>query len=316
MSSEKEREHLANKAPEEGDAPPAYETGEPSSAREIVSPPPPAAAGESSKAAMRPTADAPFNFPEDGPLPTYSEASSSKQPPIAIPQESPTPTAPFLNAYPPALLSHGITQEAWSSFLDTMSAFLTAKVGERAINHAGDIAKKVGQRPTSYVKNVVSHTKSVGKNIGDNAKRGNIIGAAFGVIGGAISIPVGAALGAVGTVVSLPAHTIAAVTRKPKTPAERAVAYVTVANKDWFNKRGLHASLVNTEQLSEVLGVSVKAVLEASTGDKSGGAEGQLSALREHIAHLEIQGPGVIDLADATTWLVVVRIEATPEHRE
>jgi hypothetical protein len=314
MSSEKEKEHLANKAPEEGDAPPAYETGESSSAREITSPP--AATGESSKASMRPTADAPFNFPSDDPLPTYSEASSSKQPPIAIPQESPTPTAPFLNAYPPALLSHGITQEAWSSFLDTMSAFLTAKVGERAINHAGDIAKNVGQRPTSFVKNVVSHTKSVGKNIGDNAKRGNIIGAAFGVIGGVISIPVGAALGAVGTVVSLPAHTIAAVTRKPKTPAERAVAYVTVANKDWFNKRGLHASLVNTDQLSEVLGVSVKAVLEASTGDKSGGAEGQLSALREHIAHLEIQGPGVIDLADATTWLVVVRIEATPEHRE
>ncbi|KAJ3549468.1 hypothetical protein NM208_g487 [Fusarium decemcellulare] len=309
MSSQKEQEHLENKAaPESHDAPPAYETGGPSSAAVQPSPPP---VGESSKDSTRPTADAPFNFPSDAPLPTYSEASSGKQPPIVIPQECPTPTAPFLNAYAPALLSHGITQEAWSSFLDTMSAFLTAKVGERAVNHAGDIAKKVGEHPTSFVKNVVSHTKQVGKNIGENAKKGNIIGAAFGVIGGAISIPVGAAFGAVGTVVSLPAHTIAAVTKKPKTPAERAVAYATVANKDWFNKRGLHASLVNTEQLSEVLGVSVKAVLEASNGDKSGGADGQLSALKDHIAHLEIQGPGVVDIAAETTWLVLVRIEAT-----
>lgn len=189
---------------------------------------------------------------------------------------------------------------------------MTAKVGERAINHAGDVAKNIGQQPVNYVKNVQNHAKSVGKNIAANTKRGNILGAAAGVVGGAISIPLGAVFGAVGTVVSLPARTIAAATRKPKTAAERAVAYVVVANHDWLNKRGLHASLVNTEQLSEVVGVSVKALLEASSeGDKSAGPLGPLSALSDHIAHLEVNGPGVVDIGAETWWLVLVRIEAT-----
>ncbi|KAF4993253.1 hypothetical protein FGRMN_6617 [Fusarium graminum] len=289
MSSSKEAEHLATQSQPQQPPAPAYQ--------------------EEAGSEKLPTAENPFNFPAS--LPTYSEASTSKQAPIAIPQESPSPTAPFLKAYAPALLSHGITKEAWSSFLDTISAFTTAKVGERAINHAGDVAKTVGEQPVTYVKNVGNHAKQVGKNIAANAKRGNIVGAAFGVVGGAISIPLGAVFGAVGTVVGLPGRTIAAAVRKPKTPAERAVAYVAVANRDWFNKRGLHASLVNTEQLSEVVGVSVKAVLEASAeGDKSAGPLGPMSALNEHIAHLEVNGPGVVDIGIETWWLVVVQIEA------
>lgn len=299
MSSSKEAEHLANSS-QPSDPSPAYQAeAGPSSANEPSSD-------------KIPTAENPFNFPSASPLPSYSEASSAKEPPIAIPQESPTQTSPFLKAYAPSLLGHGITKEAWGSFLDTISAFMTAKVGERAINHAGDVAKNIGQQPVNYVKNVQNHAKSVGKNIAANTKRGNILGAAVGVVGGAISIPLGAVFGAVGTVVSLPARTIAAATRKPKTAAERAVAYVVVANHDWLNKRGLHASLVNTEQLSEVVGVSVKALLEASSeGDKSAGPLGPLSALSDHIAHLEVNGPGVVDIGAETWWLVLVRIEAT-----
>ncbi|KAF4980552.1 hypothetical protein FZEAL_3487 [Fusarium zealandicum] len=321
MSSQKEAEHLANTAPvEESEGPPAYETASPGPSAAAAAQPrddnaSPENAGESSKApdSAHPTAEAPFDFPSsDAPLPSYSEASSSSQAPITIPQTNPAPTAPFLNAYAPSLLSYGITQEAWSSFLDTVSAFLTAKVSGRAVSHAGDMAKKIGEHPTSFIKNVVSHTKKVGKEIGDNAKRGNIIGAAFGVIGGAITIPVTAALGATGTIVTLPIHTIAVVTRKPKTPAQRAVAYITVANKDWFNKRGLHASLVNTEQLSEVVGTSVKDLLKGASEGKGSEAEGPLGALKNHIAHLEIQPPGIVDLGADTIWLVLVRIEATP----
>lgn len=257
-----------------------------------------------------PTAENPFDFPESS-LPTYSESSKSTQPPVAIPQESPSPTSPFLKAYAPALLGHGITPGAWSSFLDTISAFMTAKVSGRAISHAGDIAKNVGQQPVGYVQGVGNHAKSVGKNIVTNTKKGNIIGAASGVVGGAISIPLRAVFGAVGTIVNLPGRTIAAAVQKPKTPAERAVAYVAVANHDWLNKRGLHASLVNTEQLSEMVGVSVKALMEASAqGNKSAGALGPISALRDHIAHLEVNGPGVVDVTPETWWLTVVEIEA------
>ncbi|KAF4502567.1 hypothetical protein FAGAP_1209 [Fusarium agapanthi] len=299
MWSSKEAEHLANSS----------QASDPSTAYQAEAGP--SSTNEPSSDKI-PTAENPFNFPSASPLPSYSEASSAQEPPIAIPQENPTQTSPFLKAYAPALLGHGITKEAWGSFLDTISAFMTAKVGERAINHAGDFAKNIGQQPVNYVKSVQNHAKSVGKNIAANTKRGNILGAAAGVVGGAISIPLGAVFGAVGTVVSLPGRTIAAATRKPITPTERAVAYVVVANHDWLNKRGLHASLLNTEQLSEVVGVSVKALLEASAeGDKSAGPLGPLSASSDHIAHLEVNGPGVVDIGAETWWLVLVRIEAT-----
>ncbi|RBR23690.1 uncharacterized protein FIESC28_03486 [Fusarium coffeatum] len=295
MSSSKEAEHMANQAQPQQPPAPAYSEAGPS---------------HSQSNDKIPTAENPFDFPESN-LPTYSEASTSNQPPIAIPQEAPSQTSPFLKAYAPALLGHGITQEAWTSFLDTISAFMTAKVGERAVNHAGDIAKTVGQQPVSYVKGVGNHAKSVGKNIVNNTKKGNIIGAAAGVVGGAISIPLGAVFGAVGTIVGLPGRTIAAAVKKPQTPAERAVAYVAVANHDWLNKRGLHASIVTTEQLSEIVGVSVKALLEASAeGNKSEGSLGPLGALSEHTAHLEVKGPGVVDISKETWWLTVVQIEA------
>nr|CEG04635.1 unnamed protein product [Fusarium clavum] len=295
MSSGKEAEHMANQAQPQQPPAPAYSEAGPSHPQSND---------------KIPTAENPFDFPESN-LPTYSEASTSNQPPIAIPQEAPSQTSPFLKAYAPALLGHGITQEAWASFLDTISAFMTAKVGERAINHAGDIAKTVGQQPVSYVKGVGNHAKSVGKNIVNNTKKGNIIGAAAGVVGGAISIPLGAVFGAVGTIVGLPGRTIAAAVKKPQTPAERAVAYVAVANHDWLNKRGLHASIVTTEQLSEIVGVSVKALLQASAErNKSEGSLGPLSALSEHTANLEVKGPGVVDIGKETWWLTVVQIEA------
>ncbi|KAM5347318.1 hypothetical protein ACJ41O_010323 [Fusarium nematophilum] len=309
MASEKEQEHLANKAPAaDTEPPPAYETGDPGPS----SIPPPADPHPPSKQ-TGPTAESPFNFPSDAPLPSYAEASSSssKQPPIAIPQANPTATAPFLNAYAPCLLSYGITQQAWSSFLDTLSAFLTAKVSARAISHAGDVAKKVGETPTYAIKNVVTHAKDVGKEIRTDAKKGDIVSAAVGVIGGAISIPITAAMGIVQSAVTLPGHTVAAAVGKPKTPRQRCTAYLAVANKDWFSKRGLHASLATTDELSQVVGSSITAVLEAGKGKgtKLGGAEGQLSALEDHIARLEIQAPDVVDLGAETLWLVVVPVE-------
>ncbi|KAG5913118.1 hypothetical protein E4U42_001447, partial [Claviceps africana] len=111
-----------------------------------------------------PTLDSPFTFPTSDlpPLPPYSvdakaeaeagpgpgpSSSSSSEKPMAIPQLAPDSASPFLPAYPPGLLAHGITQQAWRSFLDTLSAFLTAKVSDRAVAHAGDLAKSLGEPP-------------------------------------------------------------------------------------------------------------------------------------------------------------------------
>ena len=139
---------------------------------------------------LGPTVSSPFNFPTQDLPPDYTPAPSSYRT-IAIPQNSPGPASPFLAAYPPSLLSHGITPEAWYSFVDTISAFLSARVSKRAISNAVDVATSIGKMPQKFGQDTVNHVKSVGKNIGKNAKRGNVIGVVGGVVGGTIGLTVG-----------------------------------------------------------------------------------------------------------------------------
>ena len=135
-----------------GETPPAYEAeAGPSTVTQL----------SISHSETRPTTESPFTFPINAPLPPYS-ASSSNRRPIAVPQAAPIPASPLLSAYPPALLHYGIPKKTWLSFLETISAFLTAKVSRRALNHAADMAKQVGDGPNRLFKNLVSHTKDVG----------------------------------------------------------------------------------------------------------------------------------------------------------
>ncbi|KAI1857794.1 uncharacterized protein JN550_013057 [Neoarthrinium moseri] len=267
-------------------------------------------AGQTGASAQGPTVADPFDFPTDVPAPAYTESSSAPIPkPIAIPQLWPDAAAPFLPAYSPSLLRHGIPDQSWGSFLDTLSAFLTAKVSDRAISHAADIGRHVGNVPKRFGKNVATHAKSIGREIAGNAKKGNIIGAAFGVIGGAISLPVATAFGAVGAITSLPASTASAVARKPQTARERAVAYTAVANKDWFNARNLQAQLMDTSELSQLVGMSTDRFLQLVASGKDESAEAQLGILRTNLAELELKGPATLAIAEKTLWLVVVDLK-------
>lgn len=256
-----------------------------------------------------PTITSPFNFPTDVPAPAYSESEKPLQRPIAIPQISPDSKAPFLQAYAPSLLAHGIPLETWTSFVDTLSAFLAAKVTDRAVGHAADVAKRFGKAPTSFGKNVASHAKQVGRNISENAKRGNIVGAAFGAIGGAISLPIATAVGAAGAVLSLPGSAVNAATQKPQTPRQRAVVYITVANKDWFVPRNLRAHLLDTQELGQLLGVPSNQILESALAGKSADAETQLRSLRTHLSELDLSTPTTsnLRLSDKTLWLVITQ---------
>ncbi|KAH8745696.1 hypothetical protein F5883DRAFT_634056 [Diaporthe sp. PMI_573] len=215
-----------------------------------------------------PTAESPFNFPSDvpaAPAPTYLTASplttsAGLQRPIAIPQITLDKTAPFLDAYVPPLLQYGITPLSWRSFLSTMSAFLAAKVSEKALSHAVDMGRYV-------------------------VYNGNFVGAAFGVVGGAISLPIVTAACAVGAVASLPGVAIGAVTQKPQTPRERAAAYVAAATRRWLEARGL---------LLDIAHVSA---------DQS--AAGQIGALRAWIGELRIFTGSTLNLGADTLWLVI-----------
>ena len=283
---------------------------------EAFSEPTPAYTATRGDAAHLPTVSDPFNFPSDAPLPAYSATEFSdhtsqsympnQQQRIAIPQLRPEPTSPFLAAYPPYLLRHGITEEAWKGFLDAMSGFLSAKVSNRAISRAGDVAKHVGEHPKKFGKGLASHAKSTGRNITDNAKKGNILGAAFGVIGGIITLPLHAATGVVATGLSLPGHAIAGISKTPKTPYERALAYSIVANEEWFVPRGLQVGLVDTNGLASLSSLDAKVIVNATKKTKNAGEA--LRALEQHVAPLQM-AEQTLELGTQTVWLVVHQVD-------
>ncbi|KAH0493902.1 hypothetical protein TgHK011_000545 [Trichoderma gracile] len=293
---------------------PAYQEShsEPSASRS-------ASASTPQPPALVPTVTSPFNFPTDGKgkdasaaPPIYDDAgnssSSSSAPvrPIVFPQIKPDPTSPFLPAYAPVLLSYGITKETWRSFLATISAFLTATVSDRALSHATDMAAHITQAPKNLGKNVAAHAKSIGRNVADNAKRGNLIGAAAGLIGGSISLPISTALGIVGTSLSLPGQAIGAVTKKPRTPQERAATYAAVANDEWLHMRGLHAHLFDSAGLAHYLGLPLESMLSLAWESKESDAASQMRALEPHVAALEVDEGSMLQLKTQTLWLVLM----------
>ena len=280
-------------------------TAGPSSSVVPNGPPPPAyEPGE----AVVPTVSSPFNFPSNSDLPPYEPpvGSSNNQKPIAIPQLKPDPAMPFLSVYPPSLLSHGVTQDAWRSFLDTISAFLTAKVSDRAISHAGDMAKHLTEHSKNFGKGLLTQTKQVGKGIAKSAKRGDVVGAAGGTLGGIISLPLSFAFGLAGTVLALPSSAVGAIVKKPKTPGQRAAAYAAVANEKWLHSRGLHAHMLDSNELAQLLGISVTDFLSPSQQTEDRSASGQLGALECRIAPLEVKQPqATLELSPITIWLVL-----------
>ncbi|KAI3391092.1 hypothetical protein diail_7970 [Diaporthe ilicicola] len=274
------------------EAPPSYDDSDPGPSSHMQQP-------------EGPTPKNPFNFPPSEGLPPYREASPFSKA-VATPQSRPDAAAGFINAWAPALLARGVTPEMWHAFVDTTSAFLTATVSAKALAHAGDMARHLSSPPTSYGKNVARNARSIGNHIRDNAKRGNVLGTAFGVVGGAVSLTLGTVFGAVGAATALPGAAIGAVARKPKTPRERAAAYVAVANKDWLNARGLRASILDTQELCRFAGISdPRELLEEGGHGKDKSAARQLQCLERHFSELKVDETEALELGVTTLWLVV-----------
>lgn len=267
-------------------------------------------AATSSQQPEGPTPENPFNFPPSEDIPAYTETSPSSKP-VAIPQSRPDAAAAFITAYAPALLARGVTPETWHAFVTTASAFLTATVSAKALAHAGDVARHLGSTPASFGKNVARNARSVGGHIRDEARRGNVVGAAFGVVGGAVSLTLGTVFGAVGAVTAMPATAVGAVARRPKTPRERAVVYVAVANKDWLNARGLSASILDTQELCHIFGVAdSRTLLEEAGQGKGDNAAGQLQRLERYFCELKVGQTETLKLGAKTLWLVVNQLSS------
>lgn len=288
-----------------------------------------------------PTVDSPFAFPTNNnpsALPLYevtaaaalsassswSSSSSSSSPPnpIAIPQVAPDPAAPFLSAYPPGLLAHGITPETWHSFLDTISAFLTATASDRAVAHAGDLAKSLGGPPKKYGKSLASHARTLGKQLARDARRRNFVGLAYRAVAGALSIPAHVFVGAVHTVLAIPVTAMVAVSQMPKTPLQRAGTYAAAESKKWLNERGLRAVLLDTTQLADKVGVLAHRFLDDASldggdvggggaekrggGDKAADTMRALEKLVQKVTVSEKAKDEVVVLGAQSLWLVVL----------
>lgn len=263
-----------------------------------------------------PSIASPFNFPSDTDLPpAYQAAETVERRPIAIPQTTPDPKSPFLNAYSPSLLGHGVTPETWAGFLQTLSGFLAATVSDKAISHAAEIGRHIGDVPKRFGKETLAHAKEAGQAVSDSAKKGNYIGAAVhAILGVGVALPVATAVRAAGAAISLPFAALHAVTKDPKTPKERAVAYAAAANVKWLHKRGLQANLLDTAELSQVLGVPVDEFLQAARASKDASAVGQLAALGSYIAELDVRTSGPLELGVGTFWLVVTQKGQDEDH--
>lgn len=257
---------------------------------------------------LMPTVSSPFNFPTDAPPANYT-TPTTKQRPIAIPQRYPDPAAPFLPAYPPVLLSHGVPAETWYSFVDTISAFLTAKVSKRAVSHAGDVASSVVKMPQRFGRNIADNAKQHAKRISATTKEGNVPGMIGSVVGGFMGMTVGTAMSLVGHIVSTPGHA-AAVAASPQTPRARAEAYATAANKGWLKKRGLQAQLLSTAELSSLVGVPVEQFLETANLKHAGVVE-QLSSLGDCIESVEIWGNKPSAMAETEMSITSPGVAAT-----
>ncbi|KAH7312672.1 hypothetical protein B0I35DRAFT_437507 [Stachybotrys elegans] len=307
MGSAKEAQQYA--APDQGEAPPSYDSQQASSSSQAQ------AASSQPKSSSVPTIDSPFDFPTDAPLPPYELTSHPESARcIALPQTSPSPTAPFLPAYAPKLLSYGITEESWTSFVKTLTGFLTATVSDRAISHAADVGKQLGGNTTSFFKGLGNHAKDVGSNIATNTKKGNVIGAVSGVIGGLIRLPVHAAVGGAVHVASMPGTAVAALASKPRKPRERAEVYAQAANKKWLSARGLNAVILSSEQLSQQIGAPVLQVAQRGLDSVQSGSqatEAQLKGLEGYLERLELRETGAsLQLGAETLWLVLIPVKS------
>ena len=264
-----------------------------------------------------PSIFAPFDFPPHPPAYSASPGSrsgsvstaakrASAQRPVAIPQEWPDAAAPFLQAYAPVLLSYGIPDERWRPFVEAASAFLQAKVSERALSHAADVGRDLGALPVGFGKGVAAHAKSVGRELSESAKKRDALGLVHGAFAGLVGLPVGTAMRAIGAALRLPGSTVAAVSKRPLTPRERTAAYLAVANRDWLHPRGLDARLLDSAELAELVRYPVDEFVGLTRHAHELGAENPLGVLGEFIAQLEFETPANLEIGVQSLWIVLV----------
>ncbi|KAI1814476.1 hypothetical protein GGS20DRAFT_548387 [Poronia punctata] len=274
----------------------------------------------------QPTIESPFTFPPTYSTPSASpsasaSASTSSHPPpflLAIPQTTSNPKSPFLPSYStPHLLPLGIPQETFTSFLHTLSGFLSSSSSSSS-SLASISPREIGR---NLSREIASHARDVGQSIASSARSGRIISAGVGLAIGAVTVPVAASIRLAAAALTAP------LSSSSSSPRERAEGYVAVAQRDWFGGRGIKARLCDTRELIAVIieqqehrfyshegGMRNLVDLVHRTRDK--GPRVQIEALHAEfgIEKLEITDPRAaaraLDVGAGTLWLVLMTDDA------
>ncbi|KAK8067333.1 hypothetical protein PG997_014080 [Apiospora hydei] len=242
--------------------------------------------------------------------------------PVAIPQQRPTPTAPFYPAYAPSLRNHGITPAAWRKFVANMNeAILTTS---SVSDHTRSITRRIRAASGGMWSAIVSSSASLVPGSKDNSNK-NTDNAANNDESGAAN----------GTGASSTGRTSPPTPTSPTTSGpcrtlreERVIACIAAANIAWFHPQGLHVAMVDTTVLAgrlvgagsgDVRGILPSRLVEAARPRRDEGPAAQLAALRPWIAELEVDRPEsggsgsayaakpLLDLAPYSLWIVVTR---------
>lgn len=107
------------------------------------------------------------------------------------------------------------------------------------------MGRYIGDRPKRLGKHTAAQARDIRQNMALRTKKCDVMGAGIGVFGGGVGLPAMTALRITGTAVMLPVTMATSRALKPKTPRERATAYVAAANQKWVHGRGLHADIVD-----------------------------------------------------------------------
>ncbi|KAK7965791.1 uncharacterized protein PG986_000068 [Apiospora aurea] len=252
--------------------------------------------------------------------------------PVAIPQQRPTPTAPFYPAYAPSLRNHGITPAAWRKFVANMNeAILTTS---SVSDHTRSITRRIRAASGGMWSAIVSSSASLVPGSKDNSKNADSIHHTNDESSGSGSGS-GSGTGASSSTgrTSPPTPTSPPTTSGPcrTLREERVIACVAAANIAWFHPQGLHVAMVDTTVLAgklvgagsgDVRGILPSRLVEAARPRRDEGPAAQLAALRPWIAELEVDRPEsgsggsggsayaaktVLDLAPYSLWIVVTR---------
>ncbi|KAJ3474898.1 hypothetical protein NLG97_g9647 [Lecanicillium saksenae] len=241
--------------------------------------------------------------PKPNGRPFYCNASTIP-PLIAVPQVYPNTSSPFVPAYPPVLLSHGVTEQSWRLFLEDASNIQAHKLPHRIILHGRDMAVTAATTTVELVKRLCSNPfKGAGKYWAEEAKDGGAASATCAIATEVACFP----LAYITCWVAVPfVIGIVTILTSPLRRCERAAAYAAAINKKRLHCRGLHAQLMTSGEVAALAGISASEIYSANQCNNWRASE-HLELVQSRFEPLILYKDCTLAIGDKTLWLVILR---------